>query len=162
VLIDLGGIAKGFAVDCAIEVLRRHGMTEGLVSAGGDLAAFGRHDHAVDVRDPRRPDRPICRIALNNAALASSAGRTNPLYDIDASASAVIDPATGMPVQAVLGATVHAPHCVIADALTKVVMIVGEAAAPVLRHYGANALLVTAADEIHVTADWMNEVRFAA
>jgi thiamine biosynthesis lipoprotein len=97
-------------------------MTEGLVNAGGDLAAFGRADHAVDIRDPRRPDRAIGRVMLNDAALASSAGRIDPPHDAHVSPSAVIDPATGMPARAVLGATVRASRCVVADALTKVVM----------------------------------------
>jgi thiamine biosynthesis lipoprotein len=152
VRIDLGGIAKGFAVDRAVEALRRHGMTEGLVNAGGDLAAFGDADYTIDIRDPRRPDRAICRIALSSAAVASSAMRIDPRYGADASASAVIDPATGMPAQAVLGATVCAPCCVVADALTKVVMNAGEHAAPVLDHYGASALLVKANGESLATS----------
>jgi thiamine biosynthesis lipoprotein len=160
-LIDLGGIAKGFAVDCAIEALRRHGITEGLVNAGGDLAAFGVQDHLVHIRDPARPDRTMCRVTLNNAALATSAGRLDPLQ-FGAPSSAIIDPATARPVRAILGASVCASHCVIADALTKVVMNLGQAAAPALRHYGANALLVTAAGEVHATASWTHEVRLAA
>jgi len=162
VAIDLGGIAKGFAVDRAVEALRRHGIAAGLVNAGGDLSAFGPRARAVDIRDPRRPERPMCRIELDNAALASSAGRFDPMRANAASGSAVIDPATALPAQAVLGATVWAPCCVIADALTKVVMNAGEAAAPVLEHHGASALFVSARGELHVTADWKNEVCLAA
>jgi FAD:protein FMN transferase len=162
VRIDLGGIAKGFAVDRAVEALYRHGIAEGLVNAGGDLSAFGPRSHAVDVRDPRQPDRPMCRIAVNNAALASSAGRFDPLRARDPSGCAVIDPATALPVEAVIGATVRAPCCVIADALTKIVMNAGEGAAPILERYGAGAMFVSAQGEVHVTAGWTNEVRFAA
>ena len=160
--IDLGGIAKGFAVDRAIEALRRHGIAEGLVNAGGDLSAFGPRVQAVDIRDPRQPDHPMCRVELRNAALASSAGRYDPVRAGDVSGCAVIDPLTAMPVRAILGATVCAPCCVIADALTKVVMNAGEAGAPILTHYGASALFVSAQGDVHVTADWKNEVRFAA
>jgi len=162
VKIDLGGIAKGFAVDRAIETLRRHGMPESLVNAGGDVAAFGAHSHAIDIRDPRRPDRPMCQVALRDAALASSAGRFDPVRSGDVLAPAVVDPATAMPVRAVHGATVCATSCIIADALTKVVMNAGEAASPVLHHYGAHALFVSAQGCVHMTADWQNEVRFAA
>ncbi len=73
VKIDLGGIAKGFAVDRAVEALHRHRIAAGLVNAGGDLRVFGPRSHVIDVRDPRQPDRRICRVALCNAALASSA-----------------------------------------------------------------------------------------
>jgi thiamine biosynthesis lipoprotein len=162
VRIDLGGIAKGFAVDCAIEALRRHGVTDGLVNAGGDLAAFGPRSHAIDIRDPRHPDRALCRVDLSNAALASSAGQFDPLRSGQASSSAVIDPVTGRPSHAIHGATVCAPRGVIADALTKVVMNAGEGAAALLEHYGASALFVSAQGCIHITADWNNEVRLAA
>jgi thiamine biosynthesis lipoprotein len=161
VKIDLGGIAKGFAVDRAVAALRAHGVAEGLVNAGGDVAAFGARAQAIDIRDPGRPDRTMCRIGLRNAALASSAGRYDPAHAAAPSSTAVIDPATGMPAVDVVGATVCAPSCIIADALTKVVMNAGEAAAPVLERYGASALFVSA-QGVHVTADWKNEVRFAA
>ena len=160
--IDLGGIAKGFAVDRAVETLRRHEITEGLVNAGGDILAFGARSHAVDIRDPRQPGHPMCHVALHNAALASSAGRFDPVRSRHVLKSDVIDPATAMPVWAIVGATVCAPSCIIADALTKVVMNGGEGAASLLKHYGANALLVSAQGDVHITADWKNEVRFAA
>jgi thiamine biosynthesis lipoprotein ApbE len=162
VSIDLGGIAKGFAVDLAIETLCRHGIPDGLVNAGGDLAAFGPRRHSVDIRDPRHPDRPMCHIVLSNAALASSAGHYDPSRSDLPSSSAIVDPLTGRPSHVIRGATVSAPSCIIADALTKVVMNVGEDAAALLEHYGASALFVSAQGGVHVTTDWKNEVRFAA
>jgi FAD:protein FMN transferase len=160
--IDLGGIAKGFAVDRAVEALRRGGIGEGVVNAGGDLAVFGPHPHAIHIRDPRQPQRPICEVGLRDAALATSAGRFDPLTSIEAAGSAVIDPRTGAPVRGIIGATVRAPACVFADALTKVVMAVGEAAGPLLEFYRASALFVSARGGVHVTADWQEEVHLAA
>jgi thiamine biosynthesis lipoprotein len=162
VKIDLGGIAKGFAVDRAVEALLGQGIAEGLVNAGGDLRVFGPRSHAVDIRDPRQPDRALYRVALRDAALASSAGRFDPTCSRHALDSGVIDPATAMPVRSIIGATVCAPSCVIADALTKVVMNAGECAAAILEHYGANALFVSARGQVHITADWKNEVHLAA
>jgi thiamine biosynthesis lipoprotein len=162
VKIDLGGIAKGFAVDRAVEALLGQGIAEGLVNAGGDLRVFGPRSHAVDIRDPRQPDRALYRVALRDAALASSAGRFDPTCSRHALFSGVIDPATAMPVRSIIGATVCAPSCVIADALTKVVMNAGEGAAAILEHYGANALFVSARGQVHITADWKNEVHLAA
>jgi len=162
VKIDLGGIAKGFAVDRAVEALLGQGIAEGLVNAGGDLRVFGPRSHAVDIRDPRQPDRALYRVALRDAALASSAGRFDPTCSRHALDSGVIDPATAMPVRSIIGATVCAPSCVIADALTKVVMNAGEGAAAILEHYGANALFVSARGQVHITADWKNEVHLAA
>jgi thiamine biosynthesis lipoprotein len=162
VRIDLGGIAKGFAVDRAVEALQRHGIMDGIVNAGGDLRVFGPHPHAVDIRDPRRPDRAMFRVALRNAALASSAGRFDPARSHDVLPSAVIDPATAMPAQSISGATVCAPFCMIADALTKVVMNAGENAGMVLEYYGADALFVSSHGDACMTANWKNEVHLAA
>ena len=67
-----------------------------------------------------------------------------------------------MPVRSIHGATVCAPGCMIADALTKVVMKAGEAAAAILEHYGADALFVSTHGAVHMTDDWKNEVHLAA
>jgi thiamine biosynthesis lipoprotein len=162
VRIDLGGIAKGYAVDRAVEVLGRCGIGEGVVNAGGDLAVFGPHPHAIHIRDPRQPQRPMCEVGLRAAALASSAGRFDPLSSGEPAGSAVIDPRTGTPVHGVVGATVRAPACVVADALTKVVMAAGEGAGALLESCGASALFVTATGGVHVTADWQDGVHLAA
>ena len=162
VRIDLGGIAKGYAVDRAVEALRRCGITEGVVNAGGDLVVFGPHPHAIHIRDPRRPQRPMCEVALRNAALATSGGRFDPLSSRESANTAVIDPRAGAPVRGVIGATVRAPACVVADALTKVVMAAGESTGPLLESYGASALFVTAGGGVHVTADWQGGINLAA
>jgi thiamine biosynthesis lipoprotein len=159
--IDLGGIAKGFAVDRAITVLRECGMAAGLVNAGGDLAAFGPAE-SVHIRNPRDPSRSILRLAVENAALASSAPRFDPVRSAQALAMAVIDPATRAPAAACVAATVRAPTCMIADALTKVVMIAGADAAPVLEHYGAGAIMVAASGRIAITDDLHRAVSLAA
>lgn len=67
--IDLGGIAKGYAVDRALAALRAAGCRGGLVNAGGDLAVFGNRARAIVVRDQTDGDRVI---ELENAALATS------------------------------------------------------------------------------------------
>jgi FAD:protein FMN transferase len=125
--LDLSGIAKGFAVDRAIEVLRSNGASAGTVNAGGDLAVFGEDYVEVGVRDPADPSRLAAIVRLKNQALASS-GR-------------VRDPATGKANMAIAGASVRASSCLVADALTKVVGVLGEKAAPLLGHHGAAALL---------------------
>ena len=160
--IDLGGIAKGFAVDRAVDVLREHAIPSGLVNAGGDLAAFGPDDHTVDVRNPRHPGQLLCRVAVRNAALASSGLIFDPVQPHGSLHSAIIDPESSQPVTAICGATVRAPCCLVADALTKVVMIAGSASSETLDHYGASALFVTASGEVRVTADWLDALRSAA
>jgi FAD:protein FMN transferase len=161
VRIDLGGIGKGYAVDCAVAVLRNCGITQGIVNAGGDLAVFGPLPEMIHVRDPRDPTRAMCLVEVVNAALATSGARFDPTAALAPTASAVIDPRTAAPVTGVLGATVRAQSCMLADALTKIVMAEGEAAMPLLAHYGASALFVSE-HGVHITADWQGGVRLAA
>lgn len=67
--IDLGGIAKGHAIDRAVETLIDHGCRAGLVNAGGDLRVFGEHEEAILLREA---DTSFRRLALKNRALAVS------------------------------------------------------------------------------------------
>jgi FAD:protein FMN transferase len=160
--IDLGGIAKGFAVDRAIDVLHECGMPRGLVNAGGDLAAFGPRAETAHIRDPRDPSRLLLGLAIENQALASSGHRFDPLRSANTSGTATIDPRIGKPVQAIIAATVRAPTCIIADALTKVVMVEGASAGPLLEHYRAGALLVLADGGVQMTEDLSDAVCLAA
>ena len=162
VRIDLGGIAKGYAVDRALEVLRRRGLPRGLVNAGGDLAAFGARPESIYIRNPNDACRALCLVELRNSALASSGRLFDPLKFAILGDSAVVDPSTGTPVRAVAGASVCAPRCTIADALTKVVMIAGTGATELLQQYKASALLVSESGDVRITPDWQNAIRLAA
>jgi thiamine biosynthesis lipoprotein len=79
-----------------------------------------------------------------------------------ASCTAVIDPAGGEPVRAVIGAMVHASSCLFADALTKVVMAGGPSLAPLLRQFDAGALFVSAEGEVYITPEWRDAAVLAA
>ena len=76
------------------------------------------------------------------------------MQPLQAMRSAIIDPRTRCVVSAVKGASVRAPTCVLADALTKVAMIEGEAAAELLEHCGASALVVLGNDDVRVSSNW--------
>ena len=162
VRIDLGGIAKGFAVDRALEVLRGFGVASGLVNAGGDLAAFGEAPQTVHIRHPRDPRRLICSVEVTDEALASTARRFDPFQSADTAGSAIIDPESRKPVDAVDGATVRGPSCMVADALTKIVMIAGAEATELLEHYNASALLISTDGDVQITPDWHHAVYLAA
>ncbi len=158
--IDLGGIAKGFAVDRALDVLREHGVARGLVNAGGDLAVFGQPAFDIHVRDPRDASCFLCRVVLEEGALASSALGSS--RSADTALSGIVEPGTGELVRAIQGATVRASTCMVADALTKIVMIAGEAARPVLIDYDADALFLSADGTVSVSDGWRNLVHRAA
>lgn len=71
-ILDLGGIAKGFAVDCAVERLREYGVAHGLVNAGGDLRSFGGRLWRIDVRHPDNWTKTRRLFSLREGAVASS------------------------------------------------------------------------------------------
>ena len=162
IAIDLGGIAKGFAVDRALDVLRGFGMTGAIVNAGGDLATFGAEPQLVHIRHPRSPAQIVCTVRVENEALAASARRFDLFHAADTSSSAVIDPASLCAPDVVDGASVRAPSCMIADALTKIVMIAGTGASDLLEHYAASALMISADGSLQISSDLHRAIQLAA
>src|SRR4029450_7831557 len=113
-----GGIAKGYAVDQALDALRAAGAAGGMVDLGGSsLGAFGMPT-TISVRDPDDPSLPPwATFELEDAALASSGGDQRPGH--------IFDPRTGLPAGKVLAATVVARTAMEADALSTAVYVLG-------------------------------------
>jgi thiamine biosynthesis lipoprotein len=135
--LDLGGIAKGYAVDRAIDCLRRRGVASAVVNAGGDLRSFGA-PHKVWVRDPADPRRGIPLLEVDNAAVATSAG----YFNDPSSHSAIVRPGTGMSLGRDSSVTVCAHRAIWADGLTKVVLANLDGSVALLRRLGASAVLL--------------------
>jgi len=132
--IDLGGIAKGYAVDLAVQALQRVGATDGCVNAGGDLRVFGTRRWPVALRDPRAPQRMHAQVQLQDEALATSASYFSP--------HSLVDGRDGAPMSTPRSISVRAPRCAVADALTKVVLAGGDARHPVLEQWQAAAFII--------------------
>lgn len=127
---DLGGIAKGYAVDRAVQALQHLGCAGGWVNAGGDLRAFGPVQVPVLLRDEEGGGaRPFAQ--LGDGALATSCLGPRRRSQVWAGG--------GRSVTAHV--SVAAPSCLWADALTKVVAACGDAQHPLLQAYGAQAWL---------------------
>lgn len=124
VALDLGGIAKGFAVDKAVEALQRCGIVNGLVNAGGDLRVFGSKPQPVWVRRPEDPASVQMMGMLANGAIATSAayfvGTNRPG---EAATSAIVRAASGRRVAMTHSVSVIARNGLLADALTKVAIL---------------------------------------
>jgi len=140
--IDLGGIAKGFAVDRAVQTLRRVGVPAGLVNAGGDLRAFGARDWAVQVRHPADPGAVGHAFAVRDAAVATSAIYFSRKRCRQRWVSPLVDGVTRQPCGEDCSISVHAPTALLADALTKIVVARRAEAAAILRRHRASALLL--------------------
>jgi thiamine biosynthesis lipoprotein len=136
--LDLDGIAKGYAVDCAIAALQRHGVAAARVNAGGDLRVYGERV-PVHVRTSGACAIVTPLVELADGAVATSAfGDRRQLVD-RRWATPLVEPRSGLPVMATRTVSVVAPTCMLADALTKVVALRGPGSARVLAHYHAGA-----------------------
>lgn len=134
VRLDLGGIGKGHAVDCAVDALTAHGCAAGWVNAGGDLRAFGTAELPIRLRDESDGGtRPFA--SLRDGAFATSH------YDRQ-SRSQLAGHARGADARPLHAhVSVAAPRCLWADALTKVVALSGDTAHPLLARFDAQAWL---------------------
>ena len=150
-VIDLGGIAKGFAVDRAVSALKCAGVQSGVVNAGGDLRVFGLKSELVHLRHPDEPMRPARAIRLRERALATSGIYFAQKRRGRAVVSPLLNGRTHRASRKLISISVAAPVCMAADALTKIVFVMGEKSAALLGRYHADALLL----ERDGTPSWM-------
>jgi thiamine biosynthesis lipoprotein len=136
-LLDLGGIAKGFAVDQAIHALRQHGCSAGTVNAGGDLRRFGAEHEAIHL-GLRDSTAPLAELRVG--AIATSAARAGSPERLAQPLGHIVDPRSARRWAWEGGVSVAASTCVIADALTKVAALAGPASRSLLARFGAQAL----------------------
>ncbi len=138
--LDLGGIAKGYAVDRAVEILFAGGIQSGSVNAGGDLRIFGDCSQDIHIRNPANPHELIQIGNIRKGAIATSS-----LYfskrDADAK-SYLVNPLNREHLEFSESYSVIANQCVYADALTKVVSISGDTQHPCLSHFSAQAIKI--------------------
>jgi thiamine biosynthesis lipoprotein len=133
VRIDLGGIAKGYSVDCGIDALKALGFTRAFVSAGGDSRIIGDRfgkPWVVGIRDPTKGEgNVIARIPLVDAAISTS-GDYERFFDEDGVRyHHIIDPHTGHSASKVRSATVIGPYATRTDGLSKTAFVLGPDAA---------------------------------
>jgi FAD:protein FMN transferase len=138
--VDLGGIAKGHAVDRAVEVLRENQDLSGWVNAGGDMRAFGVNTVPVQVRNPHQPLYAGALALLHDNALATTANYS--ARSGLATAGVILDPLTSTEPQRFRSASVRAATCAVADALAKSVFLLRERAGTVLAQFGAAGFLL--------------------
>ena len=139
--IDLGGIAKGYAVDRAIEALQLCGASSGLVNAGGDLRMFGE-PQPVHVRLPDAPGVLAPLGLFADCALATSGAYFSSIHTEDGPVEPLVDRERRIGGARQGSATVVAAECMTADALTKVVRLAPHLAPKVLGSFDARAIVI--------------------
>jgi thiamine biosynthesis lipoprotein len=128
VRIDLGGIAKGYAVDRGIGILQQAGIRNALVSAGGDTRVIGkRWDRPwnVGIRDPRRQDKIVSLIPLEDAAISTS-GDYERFFEKDGVRyHHILNPGTGKSSRGVHSTSIIGQTSINTDALSTSVFVLG-------------------------------------
>jgi thiamine biosynthesis lipoprotein len=146
--LDLGGIAKGYAVDQAVRALQVGGAFDVLVNAGGDLRVWGEHTRSIEVRYPLVPARAIHAVPLRDAAIATSGAYYSRRQLGPTEVSALLDPRSLKPHLGADSVSVRAADCLSADALTKVVLFASpQLAEKVLAECDAEAFVQQPAGE---------------
>ena len=126
--IDLGGIAKGYAVDRGIDILKARGFTHAMVNAGGDTRVAGDRfgkPWIVGIRHPDRKDEVALRIPLTDAAFSTSGDYERFFDEGGVRYHHIIDPKTGHSPHSVRSVTIIASNATRTDGLSKTVFILG-------------------------------------
>jgi thiamine biosynthesis lipoprotein len=125
----LGGIAKGYAVDEAVNILRSEGFENGFVNAGGDGYYFGARPDGdpwvVGLQDPDKKTESITVMGISGKAVTTS-GNYERYFNESAKMSHIADPRTGYPVSSLISSTIIADSAIEADALATSVFVMGE------------------------------------
>jgi thiamine biosynthesis lipoprotein len=131
VRINLGGIAKGYAIESVATLLRDAGVEQALVSAGGDTRLLGDRrgkPWVVGVRDPDDEQGIVTRLALEDEAISTSGDYERYFVADDIRYHHILNPDTGESVAGVRSATVIGPDAVMTDGLSTSVFVLGDVA----------------------------------
>ena len=129
--LDLGAIAKGYAVDRAIEILRQGGAVGGMVNLGGNIRTFGRpvgdkRNWRIGLRDPTDPNHIQLTLRLDGWAVATSGDYERFVFVEGQKVSHILDPATRRGATGLTSVTILARTGLEADALSTTVTVMGK------------------------------------
>ncbi len=126
--INVNGLAKGYAVDRAVSILRGR-VPNGIVNAGGDLFAFGQKSKespwTIGLQHPRKPQDLLAAFAVKNQAVATSGDYQRYFVKDGVRYHHIFDPATGMPARKMISTTLITTEVMEADAMATAVFVMG-------------------------------------
>ena len=156
--VNLGGIGKGYAVDRAVEIMRRSGLRDFMIQAGGDMYVAGQRGDRpwrVGIRDPRGPaDRIFAALDLTDATFSTSGDYERFFIKDGRRYHHIIDLSAGEPARLCRSVTLVTERAVVADALAKGVFILGPDAGMALieRTPGVQGVIVSAKNEVSISS----------
>lgn len=166
--IHLGGIGKGFAVERGVSILRRHGLRDFMVQAGGDLYVGGRRGDRpwrLGINDPRGPaGQSFATIELEDATFSTSGDYERFFVANGTRYHHILDPDSGEPARGCRSVTIVSKSPVQADGLSTGVFILGPEAGMALveKLPGVEAVIVTASNQVLVSSGLTDKVTIVA
>jgi len=167
-LIDLGGIVKGYAADRAVETLKKDGIRSGLVAVAGDIRAFGLKPNGkpwkIGIKNPRaegKDDDIMATLDLRDLAISTS-GDYERFFILEGERyHHIISPATGYPVRTCRSVSIIAGEGVLADAFATGVFVLGpEKGINLIEKMGFSGLIIDQEGAVHVTSDIREKIEF--
>lgn len=167
--LDLGGYAKGYALDRAAELLRKQGISNALINIGGNIVALGKHGERpwrIGIQHPRKSG-VLATLALHDGEAIGTSGDYQRYFELDGKRySHLIDPRNGYPMQGVQAVTVLTRGTragILSDAASKPLFLAGTGGWRVAATHMnlTEAMLVDAEGGIHLTAAMQKRLEFA-
>ncbi len=157
VCIDLGGFAKGHAVDNAVALLRARGIVHANVSAGGDSRVMGDRrgrPWMIGVRDPRRAGEIVAVLPLEDTSISTSGDYERYFIADGTRFHHLIDPATGCSPDSVRSVTVLAEDGLTTEAFSKIIFVLGvdKGMQLIESQQGIDAIVIDAAGALHYSS----------
>ncbi|MBX3619031.1 MAG: FAD:protein FMN transferase [Rhizobacter sp.] len=157
VCIDLGGFAKGHAVDNSVAILRRHGITSASVAAGGDshvMGDRGGRPWSIGIRDPRREGGVVAVLPLEDVSISTSGDYERFFEEDGVRHHHVLDPKTGRSPHALRSVTILAGDGLTTEALSKCLFVMGldRGMRLVESQPGVDAVVVDASGVLHTSS----------
>jgi thiamine biosynthesis lipoprotein len=169
VQLDLGGYAKGYALDRAAAILRKQGINNALINIGGNIIALGQHGKRawrVGIQHPRKSGA-LAMLELRNGEAIGTSGDYQRYFELGGKRYChLIDPRTGYPMQGMQAVTIltrGARAGILSDASSKPLFIAGAGGwrAAATQMDLPEAMLVDAQGNIHLTAGLQKRLEFA-
>jgi thiamine biosynthesis lipoprotein len=169
--LDLGGIAKGYAADKAVDAIKSKGIKAALVAVAGDIRGFGLNvsgnSWRVGIQNPRpeaESDKPwediFASLYLENMAISTSGDYQRYFIKDGRRFHHILDPETGFPAESdLISVSVIAPEGYVADGLSTAVFVLGlEKGLSLLESEGLDGVLVNADKEVFITRNLKGKV----
>ncbi|MES0372110.1 MAG: FAD:protein FMN transferase [Mariprofundaceae bacterium] len=153
--LDFGAIAKGYALDQGMKMLKSHGIEHAIINAGGDIRISGqRGDRAwkIGIRHPRHEKKVVATIRVKSDLSIVTSGDYERFYSYQGRRyHHILNPDTGMPATEVQSATVIAADATSADAWSTALFVMGTRGLESVEKLGMDAILIDADGKIHTT-----------